>query len=439
MGSEWREVRVEEIKSSAPSALATGPFGSAIGSRFFQDSGVPVLRGSNLSEDVGRRLVEDDLAFLSPEKASEFKRSIARRGDLVFTCWGTIGQVGLVDDRSRFHEYVVSNKQMKLTPDPATADSLFLYYLFSNPAMVAHVRNAGIGSSVPGFNLGQLRQIPILLPPLAEQRRIAGILGALDDKIELNRRMSQTLESMARTLFKSWFVDFDPVRAKSEGRDPGVPGHLADRLPDSLEDSETGQIPKGWRLCGLDEIADFLNGLALQRFPANDGRVLPAIKIAQLHAGNTEGADEVSVDIPSDYVVQDGDVLFSWSGSLSVELWCGGPGALNQHLFKVTSERYPKWFYYLWTREHLADFRAIAAGKATTMGHIQREHLAAARVVVPSLATLDETSQYFEPLTGALVSLSLESRSLAAARDSLLPRLLSVGFPTMSQSGAQPT
>jgi type I restriction enzyme S subunit len=234
---------------------------------------------------------------------------------------------------------------------------------------------------------------------------------------------------MARALFKSWFVDFDPVRAKAEGRDPNLPRDLDDLFPDSFDDSEVGEIPSGWRVCALDEIAHFLNGLALQRFPVSDGRALPVIKISQLHAGSAEEADQASADIPREYVIRDGDVLFSWSGSLAVELWCGGPGALNQHLFKVTSERYPKWLYYFWTRQHLADFRQIAAGKATTMGHIQRGHLRAAQVLMPPNRLLDAMSVHIEPLLARVVAVRLESRSLAVVRDTLLPALVSGQLP----------
>ena len=248
MVSEWIDCSVEEISSPSANALATGPFGSAISSRYFVDHGVPVIRGSNLSQDVGIRLDDETTAFLTAEKAREFSRSVARRGDLIFTCWGTIDQVGLIDERSRYSEYVISNKQMKLTPDPTKASSLYLYYLFASPQMRESILRRGIGSSVPGFNLGQLKSIMLRLPPLPEQRAIAHILGTLDDKIELNRRMNETLEAIARAIFKSWFVDFDPVHAKAEGRDTGLPPHTADLFPDSFEDSELGEIPSGWRV-----------------------------------------------------------------------------------------------------------------------------------------------------------------------------------------------
>jgi type I restriction enzyme S subunit len=205
------------------------------------------------------------------------------------------------------------------------------------------------------------------------------VLGALDDKIELNRRMNATLEAMARALFQSWFVDFDPVRAKQEGRKPtGMDDATAALFPDSFRESDVGEIPEGWDVLSLDKTAQYLNGLALQKYPPGDGPTLPVIKIAQLRKGDSCGADRCNTELPPEYIVQDGDVLFSWSGSLEVELWCGGLGALNQHLFKVTSSEFPKWFYLLWTLHHLSEFRLIAAAKATTMGHIQRGHLTAA-------------------------------------------------------------
>jgi type I restriction enzyme S subunit len=263
-------------------------------------------------------------------------------------------------------------------------------------------------------------------PRPVEQRAIAHILGTLDDKIELNRRMNETLEATARAIFKSWFVDFDPVRAKMRGEQPaGLAPHIAALFPDALVETELGQAPEGWEVIGLNEIATFLNGLALQKYPPMNGDSLPVIKIAQLRKGNAEGADRANTEIEDAYVVEDGDVLFSWSGSLECVLWTGGRGALNQHLFKVTSDRFPKWFYYLWIHHHLLWFQSIAAGKATTMGHIQRHHLAEAKVHVPRPPLLAHADEVFGPMINALVSRSLESRTLAALRDTLLPKLIS--------------
>ncbi|MCS7017358.1 MAG: restriction endonuclease subunit S, partial [Gemmatales bacterium] len=239
-------------------------------------------------------------------------------------------------------------------------------------------------------------------------------------------------EAMARALFKAWFVDFEPVRAKMEGRWqrgqslPGLPAHLYDLFPDRLIDSELGEIPEGWEMRSLDSIANYLNGLALQKFPPeSETEFLPVIKIAQLRAGNTNGAEKASAQIKPEYVVVDGDVLFSWSGSLEVEIWNGGRGALNQHLFKVTSDQVPKWFYFFATRQHLPFFRAVAASKATTMGHIQRRHLTEAKVAVPPPESMKKLDAYIAPFFDQFVRNAQQSRTLAALRDTLLPKLIS--------------
>ncbi len=237
--------------------------------------------------------------------------------------------------------------------------------------------------------------------------------------------MNETLEAMARALFKSWFVDFDPVRAKAEGRDPGLPKPLADLFPARLVESELGEIPEGWEVRSLDEIARFLNGLALQKYPPTGERSLPVIKIAQLRAGSTEGADRASADLDPAYIVQNGDILFSWSGSLECVLWAAGPGALNQHLFKVTSAQCPKWLCYIGVHHHLEEFRHIAAGKATTMGHIQRHHLSDARLAIPSSALLTAMDGVLTPMVESTWRRTVESRTIADVRDALLPKLIS--------------
>jgi len=315
---------------------------------------------------------------------------------------------------------------------PSVTDTEFAYYLTHWEEVRSYAVGQMTGTSgrqrVPTDALNHLT-VPV--PPLSEQRAIAHILGTLDDKIELNRRMSETLEAIARALFKSWFVDFDPVRAKMEGRWrrgqslPGLPAHLYDLFPDRLVDSELGEIPEGWEVRSLDEIARFLNGLALQKYPPSEDRWLPVIKIAQLRAGNTVGADRASADLDPEYIVQDGDILFSWSGSLECALWAGGRGALNQHLFKVIADKYPRWFCYFAIHHHLDEFRGIAAGKATTMGHIQRHHLSDAKVTVPASVMPRELNLCISLMFESIWRQKVQSRTLAALRDTLLPKLIS--------------
>jgi len=310
-----------------------------------------------------------------------------------------------------------------LATDFRELDRDYLYYAIN--LATQRIRQFADGTTQPNLNTAIARDLVLPFPPLPEQKAIARILGTLDDKIELNRRMNATLEAMARALFQSWFVDFDPVHAKAAGRQPaGMDPQTAALFPDSFGSSELGEIPTGWRVRSLDQIADYLNGLALQKYPAVDEETLPVIKIAQLRKGDTVGADQCSAGLPHEYIIHDGDVLFSWSGSLEVELWCGGPGALNQHLFKVTSSEFPQWFYYHWTRHHLENFRLIAASKATTMGHIQRKHLTEAKVLVPPPSVIEALTPSIQPLLDQVVSNRIQSRTLATLRYTLLPKLL---------------
>ena len=418
---KWHTATVGEIAEK----VAMGPFGSSIRVETFVPEGVPIISGQHLH---GFR-VDDAPGFncISHEHAERLSNANVRRGDIVLTHRGTIGQVACIPEDSQFDRYVVSQSQFYMRCDRSKAIPEFVTMYFRSPQgqhqLLANTSQVGVPSIAQPVTY--LRTIEIPLPSLSEQRAIAHILGTLDDKIELNRRMNETLEAMARALFQSWFVDFDPVRAKMEGRDIGLPPDLAALFPDRLVDSELGLIPEGWGVRALDRIATFLNGLALQKYPATNGSVLPVVKIAQLRAGHALGADSASGDIPPQYVVHDGDVLFSWSGSLELDVWSGGEGALNQHLFKVTSEEYPQWLYYRWVREHLPGFRRIAAGKTTTMGHIQRHHLSEALTVIPPMATLKAMDCYMQPLVNRTLALRIDSRALATQRDALLPRLVS--------------
>lgn len=266
------------------------------------------------------------------------------------------------------------------------------------------------------------------VPPIEEQRVIASVLGVLDDKIEQNRRTAQKLEWLAHAISRAWFVEFEPVKAKAAGATwfPSMPQPVFDALPDRFSDFDIGPVPEGWDVKSITQIATFLNGLALQKYPPRgDGKDLRVIKIAQLRKGSTDGADLASSDVPEQYVVEDGDLLFSWSGTLEAEFWFGGKGALNQHLFKVTSSQFPAWFCYQWVRHHLPEFRAIAASKATTMGHIQRRHLQEAKVVVPPDDILEAATAQIGSLHDLRAQLMLESRTLGEMRDYLLPKLLS--------------
>ena len=400
--------------------IQTGPFGSQLHAADYVPSGIPSIMPQNIGDN---RILENGISRITPQDAKRLSRYLVREGDIVYSRRGDVERRALV---RRYEDgWLCGTGCLRVRLGENNIDSKYTAFYLGHPSVREWIVRHAHGATMSNLNTSILSACPFVIPPLNEQRAIAHILGTLDDKIELNRRMNETLEAMARALFKSWFVDFDLVRAKMEGRDPGLPKPLADLFPDSFESSELGEIPRGWEVCGLDEIARFLNGLALQKYPPKDGRSLPVIKIAQLRAGNTLGADLASAELEMDYIVEDGDVLFSWSGSLECILWAGGRGALNQHLFKVTSAKYPKWFYFLWIHQHLADFRHIAESKATTMGHIQRHHLSDAQVFLPPAHLLAEASKYLAPLIEGIPQRLVQSRSLAMTRDALLPKLIS--------------
>jgi type I restriction enzyme S subunit len=348
--------------------------------------GVPIVRVNNLQNG---QIISDDILKVSSDIEKKYQRTRLRGGEVLLSLVGSLGQTAVVPSKVSGWNVARAIAVIPVIPEIGPE---WINFALRSPLLQHYIHTWATTTVQATLNLGDVVRLPIPIPPEKERKAIIDILGALDDKIELNRRMNATLESMARAVFRQWFV---------EGKDIS-----------------------NWEEKPLDEIANFLNGLALQKFPAEGDDYLPVIKISQLRTNDTEGADKASTNIPPPYIIEDGDILFSWSGSLVVVAWCGGKGALNQHLFKVTSEKYPKWFYYFWTKHHLADFQEIAAGKATTMGHIQRHHLKAAKVLVPSDKELQEMDKFMSPLLQQIIVNNLGSRTLASLRDSLLPKLM---------------
>jgi type I restriction enzyme, S subunit len=429
MSCNWPTVSVEDIAADIPNALATGPFGSAISSKFFTDSGVPVIRGSNLSADTGVRLKDDDIVFVSHEKAKEFGRSVAKVGDLIFTCWGTINQVGYIDGTSNWDEYVISNKQMKVTVDTTKVDPRFLYYVFSSPLKQNEILSNGIGAAVPGFNLGQLRKHTFQLPPLTIQSAIADTLELLDKKSNQNSQINQTLEEMAQAIFKSWFVDFDPVKAKMNGEQPeGMDEATASLFPEKL-DSETG-IPVGWSQGVIADIAK-LNAKSWTK--KNQPEQVHYVDLANTKNGVIETVTTYDFDeAPSRArrVLNSGDTIvgtvrpgnrsFAFIGETEQPL-TGSTG------FAVLSPKEEFWtsFVYLATTNDgsIDEYARLADGGAYPA--IKPVVVADTPCVIPTT----DIAQKFWQLTGAMLKKAhqnrLENEELAKLRDTLLPKLLS--------------
>ena len=271
-------------------------------------------------------------------------------------------------------------------------DQNFLFYFLANQEFIDTANSTDEGTRMPRADWNYLKKTTWIIPPLPEQKAIAEVLSSLDDKIDLPTRQNKTLEDIAQAYFRKWFIE-----------------DASDK----------------WEEKGLDEIADFLNGLPLQKYPYKTGNPLHVIKIKELKNGFTDSSDLCSADIPEQYIVHPGDVIFSWSGSLKVDIWKYGKGALNQHLFKVTSCNYPKWFYYFWIKYHLPEFKMIAESKATTMGHIQRKDLSNAIVLVPDGQELNFIDNIMSPLIEKIEHNNAQVLVLQKLRDTLLPKLIS--------------
>lgn len=348
---------------------------------------------------------------MTKEKADSLKKCNAHRGDIIVTHRGTLGQIVYVPVNSKYDRYVISQSQFRFRCKADLVDVQYLvYYFHTREGQYKILANASqVGVPALARATSTFRLIDIKLPPLDDQRRIASILSSLDRKIELNNKINADLEEMAQAIFKNWFVDFEPFK---DGK---------------FVDSELGMIPEGWKVGRLTEIASYMNGLAMQKFPPeNNEDSLPVLKIKELGQGfcGTD-SDRCSCKIKDECKIHNGDVIFSWSGTLLVDIWCGGDCGLNQHLFKVTSKDYPKWFYYYWTKHHLQEFIHIAKDKAVTMGHIKRGHLEEALVAIPDNDSMERAHELFEPILSKMISLRLENSRLSLLRDTLLPRLMS--------------
>lgn len=390
--SEWKTYKLGEICTDISYGYTESASSEMVGPKF--------LRITDIQHDF----INWNNVPYCPITESNHNKYKLEVGDIVIARTGaSTGATAIFKDADI--DAVYASYLIRYKIDKSKADPFYIGHLLKSPLWKQHVNSIIGGSGQPGANAKQFASFKIEIPDLPTQRQIAQILTSLDDKIELNLQMNQTLEAMAQAIFKEWFVDFNF---------PGFDGELVDGLP------------KGWKSEPMDENIEFLNGLALQKFPPlNEDDFLPVIKIRELKQGFTNASDKASTELPEKYVIYDGDILFSWSGSLEVVLWCEGKGALNQHLFKVSSNVYPKWFYFFWVREYLPLYKSIAEGKATTMGHIQRRHLKDTIINVPNEELMNLADNILSPILDKIQENKIQIQSLTQTRDTLLPKLMS--------------
>ena len=269
------------------------------------------------------------------------------------------------------------------------------------------------------FNESMFSYLEVYLPDYDEQVRIGDFLYKLNQKIALNNQINEELEAMAKTLYDYWFVQFDfPDENGNPYKSSGGKMVYNDQLK--------REIPEGWGVDSLWNIATFYNGLAMQKFrPASEtAESLPVIKIREMFSGFSKDTEKASIDIPKEAIVESGDILFSWSATLEVIFWGGEKGALNQHIFKVTSEKYPKSFIYNELRSYLKVFKTIAELRKTTMGHITQDHLKQAMIIVPPSDLIDEIDNRISLILKQQLDLKQQNQELTQLRDWLLPMLM---------------
>lgn len=439
MAGDWRGARIEEIAER----IAMGPFGSSIKVETFVPSGVPVisgqhLHGSKLNDRVG-------FNFVSQEHAGRLKNANVQRGDIIFTHAGNIGQVACIPQSSQFERYVISQRQFYVRCDQNKAIPEFVVAYFKTPEgqhqLLANTSQVGVPSIAQPVSY--LRTIEIPLPPLPEQRAIAHILGALDDKIELNRRMSETLEAMARALFKSWFVDFDPARAKAEGRDPRLPGHLADLFPARLVNSELGEIPLGWEVGVLEDalaelevggrpkggVAAYTDGVpsigaesivGLGLFDYSKTKFVPREFFDRMTKGHIKSRDVL--------LYKDG----GRPGEFEPHVAMFGDGfpfemaAINEHVYRLRAKkRLGQEFLFFWLSSELVMEEMRIKGTGVAVPGLNSTQVKSLTTLLPPTAVVEAFARFAEPCVARVLAACNESRTLAISREALLPKLIS--------------
>lgn len=322
------------------------------------------------------------------------KRAKPQSGDLIITREAPIGEVGMIPANI---ECCLGQRMVLLRVDQSICDNFYLLYSLQSPYVKNQISwSEGTGTTVSNLRIPHLENIKIPYIPLELQKRVSSVLRVIEEKIFNNSKINENLEQQAQAIFAQEFLN-------------------------------RSSVPDDWKEGSLLDIADYLNGLAMQKFrPSDDEIGLPVLKIKELRQGSCDSSSDLcSASIKPIYIIHDGDVIFSWSGSLLVDFWCGGTCGLNQHLFKVTSQKYDKWFYYAWTKHHLDRFIAVAADKATTMGHIKREDLAKAEVLIPNNADYSRIGSLLQPIYNLIIANRIENKKLAEIRGSLLPKLMS--------------
>ena len=402
----WPKVPLQEIALPEKAAIVSGPFGSNISAKYFVDEGVPVIRGNNLSK--GRiKFIDQGFAYLTEAKAAEFRNCIAVADDIVFTAAGSIGQVGIIPPDSAYEEYVISNKQLRVRLDKCKAVPDFVYAWLSSPLMVRYLESMNNGGAVPLLNLGIIRKVPVPLPPIETQVKIADALSAYDDLIENNRRRIALLEEAARLLYREWFVHFR------------FPGHEHVKIIDGL--------PEGWEQRVLDDVVGVVKDTVKPSdFGDNDVHIgLEHIPRRSFTLSDWESVEDLA---SAKARFREGDILFCkirpYFHKVGFTLRDGLVSS-DALVWRVTDTEDWPLVVCATSSDYFVAVASKTVREGSKMPRADWKVLQGYSIPKPPVRLLSAFNDTVDPITALCKSLSLQNQALARARDLLLPRLMS--------------
>ncbi len=419
----WYWSSIDEIKGLGRSVIS-GPFGSNIGSRFFVPTGVPVIRGNNITNTMAR-FVDNGFVFVTEEKAKELNCD-AVQDDLLFTAAGTIGQVGIIPRGSKYNRYVISNKQLRVRLNLEKVLPLFAFYWFSSPRMGAYIKARNTGSTIPLINLSVLRSLPIPMPPITQQAAIVNTLSSLDDKISLNDKMNENLEAISQSLFKRWFIDFEF---------PNGQGCTYKSSGGKLVDSELGKIPVNWHISTMPEIADIIDCLHTKKPERVESTEYFLLQLNNI-------GDRATVDLADKYGVSKEDYL-EWAKNIEVtegdciitnaglvgaiaRIPAGIKSGIGRNFTAIRARNIsPMYLFSYLTSEYGKTEIAGNEDQGTIFNSLNVKGIKKIKVLVPDEQVVNDYEVVAAKLRNILEANVLQNHSLAELRDSLLPRLMS--------------
>ncbi len=430
MAGEWRELTIGALCDDGIAELQTGPFGTQLHAYDYVPEGIPVVPTEAIRD---RRVDHSVLPKISSAKAGELARHRLRPGDILFARRGVqaTGHIGCIREAEDGFICGTGAIRLRINHDRAEVEADFLSHVLANPSSIEWFKFHAIGATMPNLNEGIIRSFPLQIPPLPEQRAIAHILGTLDDKIELNRQMNETLEAMARALFKSWFIDFDPVRAKAAGRDQGLPKPLADLFPARLVDSELGEIPEGWEVQRVGDIGTIVCGKTPHTQVCEYyGHDLPFITIPDMHGrifatSVQRRLSQVGAQSQEKKMLPVGAICVSCIGTAGLVVITSELSQTNQQINSVIPNQKDATYFWYWTLRNLGDDIRAGGSGGSVLTNLSTGRFSELRLLASAARLRSCYHMIVAPLFRRILENEHESSSLATLRDTLLPKLIS--------------